>query len=240
MRVKAIIAYDGSRFGGSQIQPHTSSVAGTITHALKALGIDDSPLFSGRTDKGVHATGQVISFTIPPFWSNIQRLQQTLNQSLSPYIFIKQLSVVPDSFHPRFDAKARLYRYMFHTSSFNPVLAHSVNQRYVDEKRLQDVVPYFYGEHNFIYFKKNDPWMKENFVRTLFRVSCYRYHSLVILSFLGNAFLRSQIRLMVGALLAFHDHKITSLQLQEQLNAQQHHTHELAPAHGLYLAKVLY
>jgi len=113
MRIKAVIAYDGSCFEGFQRQTRTArTVTGVIEDALRSLHIDAQIIGSGRTDAGVHATGQVIHFDLPPYWKDLPKLQRELNKKLTAIKF-KHLSWAPDTFHARFDAKRRIYRYLF-------------------------------------------------------------------------------------------------------------------------------
>ena len=83
MRVKAVIAYDGTHFKGFQKQTSTKQTITTATEtALKSLGIQSEIRGSGRTDAGVHATGQIIDFELPPFWRDLKKLKIELNRKL--------------------------------------------------------------------------------------------------------------------------------------------------------------
>ncbi|MBL0721935.1 MAG: tRNA pseudouridine(38-40) synthase TruA, partial [Sulfurovum sp.] len=94
MNVKAVISYDGGFFSGFQKQNSTQQTVTTqIENALKSLNISSKIIGSGRTDAGVHATGQVINFTLPYYWSDLYRLKEALNRKLH-HIFIKRISEV--------------------------------------------------------------------------------------------------------------------------------------------------
>jgi len=115
MRVKAVIAYDGSGYKGFQKQTTTDkTVTAAIEKALRSLQINSSIVGSGRTDAGVHASGQVIHFDLPEFWSDLDKLKLNLNRKLTEIQF-KHISSVSHDFHARFSAKKRLYRYVFKT-----------------------------------------------------------------------------------------------------------------------------
>lgn len=115
-KVKAIISYDGTKFQGFQRQKHTqNTVAGEIEKVLKSLIIDTKIVGSGRTDRGVHALNQVISFKIPIFW-DLEKLKQILNQKLKS-IYIKNILKVKENFNARFSAKSRSYIYIFKTKN---------------------------------------------------------------------------------------------------------------------------
>jgi tRNA pseudouridine38-40 synthase len=115
-RVKAVITYDGSPYYGFQKQTSTSkTITYEIENALHSLQIHTPIVGSGRTDAGVHASGQVIHFDLPPFWSDLEKLKLNLNRKLHDIQF-KHICFVPSDFHARFHAKKRLYRYVFKTS----------------------------------------------------------------------------------------------------------------------------
>ena len=82
MTIKIVISYDGTRFYGSQKQPDSITVQGELEKALSLLNIKTKTNFSGRTDKGVHATFQVVSCTVPVFWHNLDKLKHNLNYIL--------------------------------------------------------------------------------------------------------------------------------------------------------------
>ena len=104
-KVKAVIAYDGSVYLGFQKQKSTTkTVTHAIEEALNSLQIGSSIVASGRTDAGVHATGQIIHFDLPDFWSDLNKLKTNLNRKLKDIEF-KHISIVADDFHARFSAK---------------------------------------------------------------------------------------------------------------------------------------
>ena len=113
MRVQAIISYDGSRFQGMQTQPHRKTIQDSIELALKKININSTINYAGRTDSGVHALNQSIDFEIPLYWSNLEKLQNSLNSIIKPYIYIKKIKEVDSSFHSRFSAKKRSYRFFY-------------------------------------------------------------------------------------------------------------------------------
>ena len=106
-----------------QKQPNKKTVQGSLEEALNKLNINTNVLHAGRTDRGVHALNQVISFQVPSFRDK-EKLLPTLNKILHPFIHIKKFFVVNDNFNPRFDAKKRSYRYII-TPHFTPYLANS-------------------------------------------------------------------------------------------------------------------
>jgi len=214
---------------------------GRVGEALGCVGIFSSPLASGRTDSGVHALCQPIAFDIPIFWENsLEKLKTHLNHKLAPYIKIKNLIPTKDDFHPRFHAKKRVYRYAVKIGEHDPFLSDYMTfVKTLDTAKIQKAIKLFEGEHDFGLFKKNGSEEKSS-VRIIYKASFYRRRDLYIFRFEANSFLRSQIRLMMGALLDISEGKITEGELKEQIEGTQRHTARIAPPNGLYLSKVFY
>ena len=106
MRAAFILAYNGTHFLGSQIQSEsTNTILGNVEAVLLKLGIDSNVVASGRTDKGVHATGQVCHVDLPHFWSDLSKLKRVLNEMLPHAIRVKKVWHVKGDFHARYSAK---------------------------------------------------------------------------------------------------------------------------------------
>ncbi len=240
LRVKAVIAYDGSQYLGFQKQTSTKN---TVTHAIEkallSLQITSDIVASGRTDAGVHATGQVIHFDLPEFWSDLTKLKINLNRKLNDIQF-KHISLVPPDFHARFSAKKRLYRYVFKTKK--PSL---FEQKYIsyysdfNADTLQKVLKYFEGEHDFNYLRKTGT-LTHTSVREIYQATYREKNGYHYIYFQANGFLRAQVRMMVDAAMQVAQGTLSLKQLEAQLVCQEKHTSRLAPPEGLYLARVLY
>ncbi len=114
VRVRMTVAYDGRGFHGFQVQPAASTVGGALASALQtALRADAPPRLAvaGRTDAGVHAWGQVVTFDAPADGLDLERLQRSLNSMLAPRIVVREVGTAPPGFHARFSALSRRYRY---------------------------------------------------------------------------------------------------------------------------------
>ena len=240
MRVKAIIAYDGSAYQGFQKQTTTDkTVTSSIEKALHSLQINSSIVGSGRTDAGVHATGQVIHFDLPEFWSDLDKLKLNLNRKLTQIQF-KHISSVSDNFHARFSARKRLYRYLFKTQKPSVF-----EQKYIsyypafDATLLTQALELFVGEHDFDHFHKTGT-VTHTTVREIYKTNYIQRHNYHYIYFQANGFLRSQVRMMVEAAMQYARAEMTLKQLLEQIECQEKHTTRLAPPEGLYLAKILY
>jgi tRNA pseudouridine38-40 synthase len=240
MRVKAIIVYDGGKFQGFQKQTSTkNTITSAVEIALRTLGIDDTIRGSGRTDAGVHATGQVIDFLVPSFWTDLQKLKYELNRKLE-HISIKHMALVSDDFHSRFSAKRRLYRYVFKSSIPNifekPYVSYYPT---FDEQALQEALKLFEGEHDLSNFIKTGSITHTN-VREIYKAQYKQYKNYHIIYFEANGFLRSQVRMMVEASMRVALGKWSKEALEKQLNLEERTLTKLAPPEGLYLAKIIY
>ncbi len=240
MRVKAVLSYDGSFFQGFQKQTKTrKTIANSLESALLSLNIKGDIVGSGRTDAGVHATGQVIHFDLPDFWTDEKKLQQELNHKLR-HIHIKHITEVDNTFHARFSAKRRIYRYIFKQkkpSIFEEnYVTHYSN---FDQILLQQAMQAFEGEHDFKYFYKTGSEIHTT-VRKIYKTRYKQLGDYHILYFEANGFLRAQVRMMIDAAMRCASTQLTLEMLQEQINGTQHHNTSLAPASGLYLARIIY
>ena len=236
MRVSITIAYDGTSYLGSQIQTETNNTIFTqMQKVLSQLGINEKVIASGRTDKGVHATGQVCHVDLPAFWSDTTKLKRVLNEMLPSSIVVKHIDHVDDDFHARYSAKKRIYRYIIKESASNPFESNFVTfLNSLNFRQLESNIKLFIGEHNFKQFMKTGSDVKTT-TRVIYKAFAYQHNGYIVLNFEGNGYLRSQIRLMVGALL-----QLDEMQIKEQLSCEKIHKIKPAPSNGLYLAKIKY
>ena len=240
MTIKLTIAYDGSRFNGSAIQPKTITVQGELEKALKILGIVGKTVFSGRTDKDVHSTNQVVSFDIPAFWEDTEKLKITLQKLIGDFIKIKKLEIVDGSFHARFSAKKREYRYIVSlkkTTPFNS--SYLYHHKNLNLTLLQSASKELIGRFDFAFFSKTGSEPKST-VREIYDVKIYQYKEFVIFKFCANSYLRSQIRMMVDFLLKISDGVLTIKEFKQQLRCERCVSKMLAPPNGLYLSRIRY
>ncbi|WP_324172953.1 tRNA pseudouridine(38-40) synthase TruA [Sulfurimonas sp.] len=236
MRCALTLSYDGTHFLGSQTQKSSNNtILGNLQKVLLQLSIDSKIIASGRTDKGVHATGQVCHIDLPAFWTDLKKLKKVLNEMLPPSIKVKNIIKVNEQFHARYSAKRRVYRYIMKESKSNPFEENYItflNSINFDE--IQKNIKLFLGEHDFSNFKKTGSDTKSN-IRVIYKASVYKHKKYIVLNFEANGFLRSQIRLMVGALLKLDASKIIAL-----LNCEKDFKIKPAPSNGLYLSKIKY
>ncbi len=240
MRVKAVLSYDGSFFQGFQRQTKTkNTITTSLESALRSLHIDSDIVGSGRTDAGVHATGQVIHFDLPDYWTDREKLRRELNRKLQ-HIRIKHITQVDETFHARFSAKRRVYRYIFkqNTPSLfeENYVAHYSN---FDPPHLEKILKAFEGKHDFRYFYKTGSNIHTT-EKTIYRAQYRQFGNYHALYFEANGFIRAQVRMMIGAAMLCASEQITLEMLREQIGGAYRHTTSIAPASGLYLARVLY
>ena len=171
---------------------------------------------------------------------DFSKLKEILNKNLPSSIKVLKISKVKDDFHSRFHAKKRVYRYLITTKPTTPFndkfITHIKN---INEELLQKAIKEFVGVYDFKYFHKTGS-DKELTKREIFDTKFYKYKDIYVFKFTANSYLRSQIRLMVGFLLAINDNKQSIENLKEQLTLQKHHFKTPAVANGLYLAKIKY
>lgn len=240
MRVKAVIAYDGSHYQGFQRQKSTKrTVTSAIEEALSSLQITSPIIGSGRTDAGVHASGQVVHFDLPEFWADLEKLKEQLNRKLSDISF-KHISFADKHFHARFSAKTRIYRYVFKRDRPSVFERNYISHYQVfDPDLLRQALSYFEGEHDFTFFHKTGS-VTHTTVRKIYHARYVERHGYHFIYFHANGFLRSQVRMMIDAAMLCAKNEMSLTQLQEQIAAKKKYTTKLAPPEGLYLARILY
>lgn len=236
MRCALSIAYNGTNYLGSQIQSETTNtIFGNFEKVLNKLGIESKIIASGRTDKGVHATSQVCHFDLPEYWSDLDKLKKVLNEMLPSSIKVNSAKMVDKDFHARYSAKKRVYRYIIKNAHSNPFEDNFVTfSKDVDFEKIQKNIKLFVGEHDFKQLMKTGSDTGST-VRVIYKAFAYKHKGFIVLNFEANGFLRSQIRLMVGAVL-----KLNSDELKEQLDCTKDYKIKPAPSNGLYLAKIKY
>jgi len=240
MRVKAVIAYDGSHYFGFQKQTSTKqTIMYALEEALESLQIHSEVTGSGRTDASVHASGQVIHFDLPEYWTDLGKLKLNLNRKLDD-ITIKHITQVPDDFHARFSAKKRVYRYVFKTTRVSVFEKRYISQYGAfDTLLLQKALHCFEGQHDFAYFRKTGT-QTHTTIRKIYTAQYKEKQGYHYIYFTANGFLRSQVRMMVDAAMQCATDTLSIDALEKQLACSQKYSTKLAPPEGLYLARIIY
>ena len=232
VKLKLVYSYDGSKFSGSQSQPHGHGVEDVLRAALGRVGIFAPLISSSRTDKGVHALRQVSCVECAVHWE-LPRLKELINRHCAPYIFVQHISQVPRDFHPRYDAVARCYRYVLNHGRPSPFLSDfCVFYPRVDLAALNAALANFVGEHDFSEFMKSGSDIKSP-VRELYVARAYSFRNLTLINFKANGFLRAQVRLMVA-------NALKSVQSGRKISFSRALSRIPFPPNGLYLSSVSY
>ncbi|HEY4600465.1 MAG TPA: tRNA pseudouridine(38-40) synthase TruA [Cerasibacillus sp.] len=244
-KVKCIVSYDGTNFSGFQVQPLKRTVQGEIEKALKRIhkgqGIRIYP--SGRTDRGVHAIRQTIHYDTP-IKMNEDSWKKALNALLPEDVYVKEAQIASSSFHARFSAIEKEYRYIvLNDKEPNLFRRHYVYQfpYALDIDKMQEACQYLEGEHDFTAFSSAKSTAKGSKVRTLYEASCIQKGSEIMFVFRGNGFLYHMVRILVGTLLEVGQGKREPVNIKgllEQQDRQQ--SGKTAPPQGLYLWNVTY
>ena len=154
-RYKLILAYDGTAFAGSQRQAKHRTVQGELEKALREIGWSARTVtLAGRTDTGVHASGQVAAFDLE--WNHgLEHLRDALNANLPVDIAVKDVEVAEAKFHPRFDATSRCYRYRLFCQNIRDPLREKIVWRVwpaFNSDVLIETAGVFLGQHDFSAF----------------------------------------------------------------------------------------
>jgi tRNA pseudouridine38-40 synthase len=200
---RAVVEYDGTELHGFQRQPHVRTVAGELEAALFRIFREPiSVTGAGRTDAGVHAVAQVVSFTVRRAFQP-EKLALALNGNIASDVSVRALTPVPEGFSARFDALERRYLYqVFHRPERSAVLrrfAHH-DHRLLDTVALRRAARDFTGEHDFRAFCGVLP-EDGNTVRTVYSVDVEEEEPFVRLRFRARGFLHRMVRVMTGTLL---------------------------------------
>lgn len=244
-KYKLTIAYDGTSYGGWQVQPNATSIQALIQQALSTVLRTPTGLTgSGRTDAGVHAMGQTAHFVHDnPLLPNTLF---SLNGILPKEIRILSLEEVPDSFHARYSALGKTYHYHLHldpiANPFTKRYAYHVPHR-VDIALLRQAAAQLVGTHDFSAFanEQHKGSASKNGVRTLTRIECIEQENGMRIEFEGEGFLYKMVRNLVGTMLDISSGKIRLEALPEILASKNRKlAGRSAPAHGLFLMHVRY
>jgi tRNA pseudouridine38-40 synthase len=241
-RFCAKVEYDGRDFYGFQVQAAERTVQGEIERALEAVtGARTRVVGAGRTDRGVHAKGQVVSFSA--VWRhNLPDLHRALNAVLAADVSILEMVLAPQGFHPRFSASRRAYRYTILNRRWRSPLerrtAWQVSHK-LDLDRMAEASRSLVGTHDFVTFGQSPQGV--NTVRTVFLAEWQAHGSRLWFDIEANAFLYRMVRSIAGTLVLVGRGQVSSQELESFLLARDRSLiKQVAPAHGLCLMRVDY
>lgn len=245
---QVILAYDGTGFTGSQRQAKSRTVQGELEKALRKLGWSQrSVLLAGRTDSGVHATGQVASFALN--WKHADEdLLRALNAHLPADIAVRKVRIVSSEFHPRFDAIARSYQYRIYCQPTRDPLRENFAWRIWPLNKpaeLHGIAEKFIGQHDFAAYGSS-PNKGGSTVREVMNASWKIEGDELYFNVQANSFLYHMVRRLVFIQVAITQGKVIMDTLARSLSRQFEKTDAsglppgIAPARGLSLIAVDY
>lgn len=242
-RLKLLLEYSGTRYHGWQLQPNTVTIQGTLETCLARITNGPVRLHAaGRTDAGVHALGQVAHFDTASTIA-VAALVRGANSLLPDDIVVRQAEEVPADFHARYTARRKTYAYIVHNHAIPSALrapyAWYVPQP-LDLPAMRRAAHILVGYHDFSAFRASactarSPW------RHLFHLRLIRHAERLVLVLCADGFLQHMVRNIVGTLVAIGRGQIAADAMPTILHTgQRQHAGPTAPAHGLFLVRVVY
>jgi tRNA pseudouridine38-40 synthase len=246
-RLKLIVAYDGEPFSGWQSQANGNGIQDHLEKAfLSICGERVRVHGAGRTDAGVHALAQCAHVDLSKRRHEPARWIPALNAVLPATIRILRCSFTSASFHARFSARTKRYRYRIWNAEVLPPLElgrawHLRTE--LDAETMQTAAKQLVGRHDFRSFAANRGHPVVDSVRTTFEARVRRAGSLVTIEIEADGFLYKMVRLIVGTLTKVGSGAASSTEIQSRLDSRSEsitNTRNAAPAAGLYLVRVRY
>lgn len=242
MIVRLTLAYDGTDFRGWARQQDQRTVQGVVEGALERfLGSVPRLSVAGRTDAGVHARGQVVSFVTQDA-VNLARMQRALNGILGPEVVCLGARAAPDGFDARFSATAREYRYRIDVGPWpDPFEARYVWHRpgELSASAMRVAARDLVGEHDFAAFCRRPP--AGDTVRWVERLGVWRRGDRIEISVRAPGFLHQMVRSLTGTLVAVGEEKMDPSSMPSVLASRTRSAAgPVAPPHGLTLERVVY
>ena len=240
---KVILAYDGTDFQGFQRQVKGRTVQASVEAALRSIGWQNSTILgAGRTDTGVHASGQVIAFEFGWNHSTVE-LKDALNANLPDDIAAQSVELTGNDFHPRFSATARRYRYRLFCDNVRQPLRERYAWRVwpaVSMELLLEAAAYLIGRHDFSAFG-SAPQPGGSTIREVVTSTWQGAKQDLVFEILGNAFLYHMVRRLVSFQVEIGQGKRNPDEIKSYLDGKQRELVQgLAPAQGLILSEVVY
>lgn len=243
---RMIIAYDGSKYHGWQIQPNGQTIQEILQKNLAIiLRKEVLVIGSGRTDAGVHALGQVANFLLDKS-VDVFRLRGSLNGLLPPDIRVKEIIESPLVFHAQYSAIRKTYHYHLHfdrvQDPFQRLYSFHVKEK-INIDLLKNALRLFLGTHDFTAFANENHLgsAATNAVRTMFRLDLIEQNGGVRLEFEADGFLYRMVRNITGTLLEIAAGKKSIEDVPKCFEKKDRRlTGQAAPALGLFLVKVDY
>jgi tRNA pseudouridine38-40 synthase len=243
VNIKLTVEYDGTHYHGWQFQANSDSIQAVLERAISTfLRTPTRVIGSGRTDAGVHALGQVVSFSTEKELTP-HRIRRALNALTPPDITVKEVEIVAEPFDPRRDARSRVYEYHIINrptpSPFYLKRAWHLHQA-LNVEAMRTASSCLLGEHDFSSFRATGCDAAHP-IRMVYRTMLEQRGELLVFTIEATAFLRHMVRNIVGTLVEVGHGERTVESVQELLGLRDRtKAGDTAPAHGLYLLEVKY
>lgn len=243
-RVALIIQYDGSSFSGWQKQKNADTVQETLENALLEISKQNIKTFAaGRTDSGVHASGQVVHFDID-FVIPGENYSDLLNGILPHTIRILESVEVESNWHACYSALYRHYRYVINNSKIPNLFLNKWTwhryQKVLDEGLMSHALIGMEGEHDFFAFQKSGS-NRSNSITKIKNINIKRIEDLISIDIKATGFLYGMVRLIVGQLVLVGEKKISPEIFKDRWTLRMRNdVKESAPAKGLCFVNAVY
>ena len=203
MRVKLVVAYEGTNYCGWQIQPNGITIEQVLNETLSSLlGEEITVTGASRTDAGVHSLGNVAVFETHTKMP-AEKISFALNQRLPEDIVVQESCQVPEDFHPRFSKSRKTYEYRILNCRFRQPLERRTNYFYhypLNVSAMQKAAAYLVGEHDFTSFASVHA-QTNTYVRTIYALDVVREGDMIRIRVQGNGFLYNMVRIIAGTLI---------------------------------------
>jgi tRNA pseudouridine38-40 synthase len=242
-KFRIVVQYDGTDYHGWQVQPGEATVQGTLENVLGRIAREPVAVTgAGRTDAGVHALGQVAGFGLDTRMVPNEMLR-ALNSMLPRDIRVVSAAEAEPGFHPRYDARSKIYYYQVFTGAvISPFLhRHAHHHRWpLDLERMERAAAHFVGTHNFTSFCAADSEVEDK-VREVLAAELFRQGELLVFVVQATGFLKQMVRAMAGTLIEVGRGKLEPGDLPRIIEARERaRAGPTAPANGLFLYRVNY
>lgn len=243
MRVKLVVAYEGTNYCGWQIQPNGITIEEVLNETLSSLlGEKITVTGASRTDAGVHSLGNVAVFETHTRMP-AEKISFALNQRLPEDIVVQESCQVPKDFHPRFAKSIKTYEYCILNCRFRQPLERRTSYFYhypLDVRAMQEAASYLVGEHDFTSFASVHA-QTNTYVRTIYALDVVREGNMIRIRVQGNGFLYNMVRIIAGTLIQVGAGVKKPEDMESILAGQDRElAGPTAPAHGLTMIGLEY
>lgn len=242
-RICLTIEYDGTRYGGWQVQPNADTIQERVEAALgRVVGTLVRIYSSGRTDAGVHSIGMRAHFDTENLLP-LSAYREGVNRFLAEDISVRSAEIVAEQFHARFDAVGKWYQYKIYRGKIRSPLQRNTSWHVsmeLDRESMIVAAKSFVGRHDFSAFRSSTCVAKTT-TREIYAFEVIESDDFLIFNVKGSGFLKNMVRVLVGTLIDVGSGRIDSKSIQTLLESgERKNAGRTAPACGLCLMNVWY